>query len=401
MGGMKWITPPFPPLSLLSSTQGFGFSIKESPQDFAVEEMASLPEFGGGNYCYFMLEKEGKTTQEALEAVANALSIPAKSIWCAGQKDRQAKTIQAACAYGVGKEKLASARLPPSIRVNYLGHASRQLKIGMLLGNRFRIRAGGVEKEGTKKKVAEIAREISFCFPNYFGPQRFGQRGNTHTVGKFILQGRMQDAAECYLMECGGSENEAQCSARKRLKEEGDFGQALLHFPSSLAYERRMLEVLAREPNNYVKAFMALPRQTLLVFAHSCQSWLFNLELSRLVEEGRQNAEGDAGASICVFGTNSLGFPDENSKEGKKWVALNLIGWDSKINEMEKALLESNEMRLSDFKAGKMPFLSCKGGARSALCPLANFSFDGGWFSFELPPGAYATCALAEFGLKK
>lgn len=405
----------------LSKLAGIGGEIKETPDDFVVEEISAMPEFlPSGDFAYFWLVKKGKTTQEAMAAIANALGTDAAAFSAAGQKDRQACTRQLASGFGITEKMLASLSLPPGIKVEFAGYLDEKLKIGQLIGNRFRIKVGNPKEKKPGKKVAAIFGDLGKAFPNYFGAQRFGIRNNTHIVGKLLVQGRTQDAAEEFLSGLGeggaggaegvrgrkggnwaggaeSGEGKEKTDARARLKNEGDYPAALQYFPNSLAYERMMLGVLSKNSNDFVRAFLSLPRPMLLLFVHAYQAHLFNSHLSARVKAGEISPENALG-NEKIFNTNpNTGFPDENSNSGRQWLAINLLGQESKLNEYEKEMLEGEEVRLSDFKIRQMPMLGAKGGMRAALAPLANFSFDGEWFSFSLPSGSYATAALREF----
>lgn len=385
-------------LARLSKKAGILFSIKQEQSGFAVDELPLMPEFSeNGGHCYFWLAKKGLATQEALGALAAALGIPPSRFSAAGQKDRQAGTRQLASVFGVDRKRLEGARLPPSISVSFAGYSHQKLAMGNLAGNRFRIRAYGLaDGKKAKKAVDGIAKGNDFSFPNYFGGQRFGQRENTHEVGRLLLQGRTQDAAEKYLAECSENESGEKTAARGKLAENFDFAAALSYFPHSLSYERTMLGVLSREPANFTKAFLRLPRPILLLFVHAYQSHLFNLHLSGRIRGGTFACVGKHDGEKIFF-TNAMGFPDENSAGGKKWLALQLLGTGSRLNDYEKELLDREEVRLPDFAVRQMPMLGTKGGWRSALAPMKDFEFDGEWFSFSLPPGCYATAALREF----
>jgi tRNA pseudouridine13 synthase len=111
-------------LSYRSQLPGIGGTLKESMDDFRVEEIPSLPEFSKeGKYAYFVLEKKGKATGEAIGAVAEAIGCPVSRFSAAGQKDRQASTSQVVSAFGIGKADLEKAHLPQSITLRFLGYS--------------------------------------------------------------------------------------------------------------------------------------------------------------------------------------------------------------------------------------------------------------------------------------
>lgn len=384
-------------LSYLCKLPGIGGQMKETPADFEVGELVSQPAMApSGQYAYFTIRKEGKSTQEALDAIASALGVPSSRFSCGGQKDRQAKTTQLASGYGISRQAIENAHLPPSVSIEFVGFGNSQVKIGALLGNRFAIRVNGGKSKNPESAVAAIYDELEGVFPNYFGEQRFGMRGNNHIVGKLLVQGKTEDAAMEYL--CGhGEGNPASADARKRLFDEREFSAALSYFPQNLNYERNMLNALSEKPHDFVRAFLCLPRPILLLFVHAYQSHLFNLHLSTRVEEGEIAPENAQDGEKVQGSMGAYGFPNEKSSVGKKWLALRLLGYESSPNEYEAALLEDDEIRIADFKVRQMPMLGSRGGWRCALSPLAEFEYAKNTFSFCLPSGSYATMAMREF----
>src|SRR5690349_14888923 len=67
------ITPDTVPMSLPYSTAdvpGIEAAYKSRPEDFVVEELAAYAPSGTGTHAYFVVEKRGITTQEAVRRVA-------------------------------------------------------------------------------------------------------------------------------------------------------------------------------------------------------------------------------------------------------------------------------------------------------------------------------------------
>jgi len=388
-------------LSYLSKQDGIKGSIKDSPEDFMVEEIGTdgtVFEIGKeiehedeeGDYTHFILQKREWTTEGAIRRMAKYFKTGKKRFNYAGNKDKIAVSTQIASAFGIDKEKLLSLDLK-DIKINGAWNAKEKIKLGELIGNRFTIRVNDYE-DGNKVEI--IYKELEGKFPNYFGEQRFGTtRKNTHKTGEQMLRGRYDKAVMIFLADTEGEINEDAKNARKNLEETKDFTAALKEFPKYLRLERSMLEKLSKNPNDYVGALRALPRGTLLMFIHAFQSYLFNRILSERISE--ENLKPEEGEYFC--GENFYGFPDIEKKAENGWIAGKLIGYETELNEREKNLLEELDIRKNDFKVKGIPELSSKGNYRTLLSPLKDFSFDEGIFRFSLPAGSYATVALKEF----
>ncbi len=388
-------------LSYLSGRKGTGGSIKNSPEDFIVEEIGKdgrIFETGRmieredkeGDFTHFVLQKREWTTEGAIRRIAKALGTGKKRFGYAGNKDKISVSTQLVSVFGVEKDRLLSLDLK-DIGINGAWTAPEKVRLGELLGNRFTIKVRDAENG---ERVKEIYEELDGGFPDYFGKQRFGTtRKNTHKVGEQMLRGRYDKAAMIFLLDSEGEIHEEAKEARKNLQESEDFSAALKEFPRHLRLERSMLERLSKNPNDYVGALRALPRATLLMFVHAFQSYLFNRLLSDRISEGE--LEQEDGEYFC--GENFYGFPDVSKKAGKGWLAGKIIGYETEPNERERELLEELEIRRADFRIKGIPELSSKGNYRTLLAPLRDFSFKDEIFRFSLQAGSYATVALREF----
>ena len=382
--------------------------IKQNPEDFCVEEIMEdgtvlenggeiQGESSGSKFVHFVLQKEEWSTVDAAREIASRLHVSPKRISYAGTKDKKAVTTQRMSVFGVKKEAVLGLKIN-GMRVLGAWNSDEKVEMGMLLGNRFRIRVDGAADERT---VQEIYSELKGRFPNYFGPQRFGgARGNTHLIGQRLIQSDLRGAVESYLYEFEGETNQEAVEARKTLAEEKDYKKAIAYFPKHLRLERLLLVGLAENPRDYAHALRKLPRQMLLMFVHAFQSHLFNLALSERLAEGELKLE--KGEYFC--GEKS-GFPDlerrmetRNARqETSEWLAGKIIGYESETNEREEELLERFNMRKQDFRMKALPEINTRGTFRTLFAPMKDFEYKDGWFSFSLPAGSYATSALREF----
>lgn len=318
----------------------------------------------------FVLEKRAWTTPRALGAVARALHAKASRFNAAGNKDRNAVTVQLCSAFCVQPERLLSIRVKDiSIRGAWL--AKEKVRMGELKGNRFTITLNkencGVEPDANE--IRRNAEHRQYLFRNYFGYQRFGSsRSNTAAVGLHLLKGDFEAAAKEYLFGEGDSQEEA-IAARSRLKKDLDYKAALDYYPHWLKLERSLLGYLSLHPTDYAGALRKFPRGISLLFIHAMQSELFNEELRAFDGEQSESLEG------------------------------NLVGFESEANEFERAWLEERGLSIESFRLPRAPELASKGNKRKLFARLENFevlSESPVKLRFSLGSGCYATTALEE-----
>lgn len=337
-----------------------------------------------GNFVHFVLQKENLTTLECMKYVGKQLKIGRKRFSYAGTKDKKALTTQLVSCYGIKKEDVERLNIR-GIKINGCWNWNEKIRLGDLLGNRFRIR---LNAENIERQLNDVKR----TFPNYFGPQRFGTTGITHKVGELMVRDRMKDACMLYLTHTEEETNEKAREARKILKETENLKEALNTFPKYLMHERTIINWLSKYPNDYTNAMRKLPRGLLLLFVHSFQSYIFNTLLRERITEGELRIE--EGEYCC--GNNGYGFPNVMKKQNNGWVVSKIIGYDSKVNERERMILDELGIKKEDFKIKSMPEISSKGSYRTLFAPVKDLSWLNGWISFSLPAGSYATVFLRE-----
>ena len=155
-------------LSYLSSPlRRVNGEIKNTPSDFAVEEIcpdgtvleantAITREPTGSQFVHFVVQKENWSTPDAVREIASRIHVSPKRINYAGTKDKRAITTQLMSAFGVRKEALLGLTMR-EIKILGAWNANEKVDLGMLLGNRFKIR---VEGDIDAKIVNEIHAEL-------------------------------------------------------------------------------------------------------------------------------------------------------------------------------------------------------------------------------------------------
>jgi tRNA pseudouridine13 synthase len=318
------------------------------------------------------------------------------------------------------------------IEILPIGYLHSRLSSYYLLGNSFQttIRSVCHPKSTIQRRITETLQELQTIggVPNFFGHQRFGTaRPTTHLTGKAIIKGNLRKAAMIYLAKPSPYEHPESRQARKQLKDTQDFKQAFKDFPQQLRYERLMLEHLFKKSNDFAGAFRRLPIKLRELFIQACQSYLFNRFLSRRVEHDLPLNAAEVGDYVVRVEHSGLPMVKiyktvgaETRKEinaainnGKMRLAIPLIGFRQRPSqglqgEIEKQVLDEEDVSPQDFKAVALPETSERGTLRTAITSLNNFSVNqivqdstnppkqAVTLSFMLLRASYATVLLRE-----
>ena len=169
---------------------GFGGQLKATTGHFVVEEIPLYEPCGQGGHLYVLLTREGWNTRDVAKALADLYGLPVRDIGYAGLKDRHARCTQAFSlpALAPGDAGRINQELP--FQVHWARRHTNKLKVGHLLGNRFRIKVSQLavpagEALARSRPIAQaIARR---GIPNFYGAQRFGLEGRNVEKGRQAL----------------------------------------------------------------------------------------------------------------------------------------------------------------------------------------------------------------------
>ena len=395
-----------------SESDGIGGRLRTIPEDFCVNEIPC--EGNGGNtgpYLICRLTKKNWELQHAVREIAKKIGISHRRIGWAGTKDRNAVTTQWISLYHVSPEQVSAVHLK-DIQLDPVGWSNEALALGDLQGNRFAIVIREVDREGLPARIIPISRVVETGIPNYFGIQRFGAiRPVTHRVGEWILRGDYEEAVLTYIaMEFPG-EPEKIRSVRAAFRATRDPVPALRDMPVQMNYERAMLHYLCAHPGDYGGALRELPPKLLSMFVSAYQSFLFNLALSRRIDDGGgldepscgdlllfQNGRTDI---VSMMNARAAGL---HIKRGRCSIALFMPGKErrpSAVGGAADILLEESGLSHDHF-ARASAFVKTKfdGACRpiALKTDVAVTDQDAGLgLAFSLGPGQYATTVCREF----
>jgi tRNA pseudouridine13 synthase len=379
--------------------------IKAEVDDFIVEELPLYPADGAGTHTYFQIEKRGISTHHAVHLLAAALNV--FDIGYAGLKDARAVARQWISVEHVEPAVVASIAVP-RISVLQVTRHRNKLKLGHLRGNRFEIRV----RHTDARRAAELAGALDELSrrgaPNYFGPQRFGNRGDSWQIGRSIVAGDTDAAVDLILGRPGPHDN-----ARIRLAREhydaGRYDEAARTWPGNAPGERRALRVLARGEKKR-RAFHALDRDLRGLYVSAFQSWLFNQTVALRIGGGLERLlPGDLAwlhANGAVFRVRDPAVEQPRADAFEISPTGPLFGYRMTQPDHQAGCIEADVLAAAAVtpEAFRGERLRVKGARRPLRFQPADVRLRVGsdargeyvMLEFTLPRGCYATALLGE-----
>lgn len=381
--------------------------VKSAPEDFEVEELPLYPASGEGTHLFFTIEKRGLTTLDALRDVARQLGVSPRDIGYAGQKDARAVTRQRLSVEHVPAARIEALR-HARLRVLSIERHANKLKLGHLAGNRFTLKLRDVPPDRRVDLERVLGLLVAKGVPNYFGPQRFGLRGDSWIVGRALLHADFEGALAQFAGRASDLDRGAVLRARQ-LFDRGDALAAAKAWPRGFRDALRAVGTFARTQDAR-RAVLAIDRNLLRFFVSSYQSRLFNdvvaLRIDALdrVREGDLAQKHDNGAIFLVedaAAENPRAEKFEISATGPLFGRRMTAPGPAIADEEASVLARSDETAAAfEAKGDWQP----TGGRRALRFAISDLACDDGRdergefvrLSFRLPPGCYATSVLAE-----
>ena len=378
--------------------------IKQTPDDFQVEEISSLTP-GDGPYALYRLTKRGSTTPAALDMIRKRFRIRPGAIAYGGLKDRHAHTSQYfTIAHGPRKGLQLH-----DIKVEYLGQAEQACNSSHIQANQFTLtlRAlGPVQVEQAEETLPEI-REVGVA--NYFDDQRFSSVSEGRFVAREMVLEKYEDALRLaltapYEHDRSGMKHEKEILAQHW----GDWTACEKSLPH--AKSGRIVRHLIAHPDDYLGGLLKLEPDLLVLYLSAWQSHLWNRMLARWIELNIPAAK-----RVTVdLRLGSFPMPRSMRAEAKNiWYSLALpypsarlrLDPESAWAPLVEKVLEEEGIKLEQMKLRGLqkPFFS-KGEREAAVRPVKlSHSFEKDdlnsgkrklTLSFQLPAGAYATMVV-------
>ncbi|XP_050336811.1 pseudouridylate synthase 7 homolog [Bactrocera neohumeralis] len=239
-----------------------------------------------GEYVHFLVYKENMETSEAASRLASRIGMHPSNVNYCGTKDKRAKTTQKFCIKRRLPSQILTAAQKSYVRIGNFTFSNDVLKLGDLKGNRFRIALRHVNgDEAEIQKALESLRDKGFI--NYFGLQRFGNHADipTYEIGVALLKADYKTVAEL-ILKPRSNDLPFMDEVRKKWWEERNSAAAAAMFIPNEFIEKKLLDGLAKYgENDYAAALRKIPRNMLLLYPHSFQSFVFNRIASRRIKE--------------------------------------------------------------------------------------------------------------------
>ena len=350
--------------------------IKDSPQDFIVEEMPGFILKDSGDYCIYKLVKSNLNTEQAADIICSRFHIEKKNLKYAGSKDKNALTTQYISIYKDDKINIDEVSAGHSLKVSFIGYLDTPLSLGCLEGNNFEV----IIRELGKKNLENFSKRISGnisdgtdtsrIVPNYFDDQRFSS--NNKSIGICMLK---KDFKNTIRLICEGNGR----------------------------YEDKVREYILEYPTDYVGALKTMPKKILMMYLHSVQSYIFNETLAANLK--RYAEDNNIPYISTGYKEGELVFFEDMDYSGYPQTQdIELVGFDSKVeNSITSTILRGSGLTQRDFIIRSIPELSVEGGIRKSFTEIKGFSHekisdidDAIRLKFSLPKGSYATIVIRQ-----
>ena len=349
----------------------------KDPEDFIVEELPLYEPSQVGIHTFFAIRKRNLTTLEAINRIARDLQVQSRQFGYAGLKDKNAITTQVLSVEGVAPERVLKVQ-QPDIEVLWAERHTHKLRVGHLRCNRFEIVLRDIPHDALSLVETVMARLAAEGVPNRFGAQRFGNKNNSHLIGKALMKAEWEMVLRYMLTDEALQVDDVA---------------------------RRMQRELERKPVESVVS--SIPYRLRKLFLSAYQAYLFNCVLEKRVPDLGKLLEGD----IAVKHDNGAPFLVENAAvEQPRADAFEIspsgpiFGYKMRLPvgdvlELEASLLADEGVRFEAFR--KVVGIGLPGTRRPLrmrmqLHKVSAVDSAGARLSFTLPAGGYATVVLEE-----
>jgi tRNA pseudouridine13 synthase len=343
------------------------------PEDFIVEEIPLYTPTGVGTHTFFAIRKRGLTTFEAIKQIADVLNVNPNDIGYAGLKDKNALTTQVLSVHRITPEQVLEIDLS-DIEILWAAGHGHKLRIGHLRGNRFEITLRDISLIHFQEIEKSMIRFQSEGVPNRFGDQRFGNKQDTHLIGKALVK--------------------------------KDWKTLVKYIRTDSSREKAGERLLQEDPDKIEKVIRSIPHRMRRLYLSAYQAYLFNCILDMRGANLGKLCDGD----VAIKHINNAPFlVKDASKEQPRAEAFEIspsgpiFGYKmrqplGKIQEMEDSVLKSEGVRLDAFR--KVAGIRLPGTRRAFRMKLESHKIEkvnqGIRVCFTLPVGGYATVIVSE-----
>ncbi len=374
--------------------------IKAIPEDFIVEEIASLPLTESGEFRVYRLTKKNWTTPDLMRFLARTLSISPKALAYGGKKDKHGVTSQ----HITIRSQRDFSREDQNFSLRAIGFMRKPMSPALIQGNRFRITIRNLKDLKPVLNNLEEVRQSGF--PNFFDDQRF--RGIRPQLGFFadrVLRGHYNGALQIFLQSqnitSGNKENRERVA---RILENWRDWEKCLELARGLT-EKRIFRTLLLRPDDFLAALEKIPREEIAMAYAAFGSHLWNELLRRLLKELIADLREVQAESGLFHFWKTLDQPVFDYLKDLKLPtpSAKMQFPDERSRQLYLKILEENNLRFSSFRTRALSRVFFRSFQRKVLLFPERLEIvdqredelhpgkKALVLSFQLPRGSFAT----------
>jgi tRNA pseudouridine13 synthase len=375
--------------------------IKVRPEDFVVQEIATLPLVKDGPFRVYSLKKKLRNTVELLQEVSRKSGIPFRDFSYGGRKDRHALTTQ----YIAIKSAKPLDLKEENYSLHFVGYMRRPMGPDLIQDNHFEVSVRKLGAETIVKAQDEIRKIASFGYPNYFDDQRFGSWDSRQGfLAEKLLKQQFNGALKIYLTSIHPNDEKEERLRKQFFFEHWKDWEACRQHAKTRT-EAETFEYLIRKPAGFPERLKVMPRNELSTYISAYQSYLWNEVLRRFIKAALLGPfcgyEGAAG-QYCFYTDADVTNLRYLNKAYIPTPGAKLKIDDEIVKVIYMQVLQDNGIKPSMFNKMKLRQAFFKSFERKAIVKpleLTSESLDDEIYKgdqklclkFALPRGSYAT----------
>jgi tRNA pseudouridine13 synthase len=384
--------------------------LKETPEDFQVEEITSVRPGEEGSFAFYRLEKRGWNTADALATLRQRWRISPRRLSFAGLKDRHARTIQYLTILHGPRRNLHHQDLT----VTYLGQVASPYSSTAITTNAFRLLLRDIPAREEESITGELERLRREGVPNYFDDQRFGSVAGPEGefIGKLLVRAEFEAALRLALLAPYAHDRQREKQEKALLRAHwGDWAHLR---PRLRGQARNVVDHLHRHPADFRGAFLRLRQDLRILYLSVYQSHLWNRMLAHWLTTHCPPEHlrlvplrlGDVPFPHTLpdplqqgFSALSLPLPSARmrlSEEDPRWQAIRNVLAEEGMTLKE---LQVKGVRELFFSRGERAACVLPGNLAYAFGPGRDSEQGTLDLSFALPRGSYATLLVKALSL--
>lgn len=372
--------------------------LKQSPNDFKVEEIIKFNVLNSGNYRLYLLEKTGLEGFFILSYLAKKNNIPVNCFGIAGLKDKHAVTKQ---YFTIPNKYEIKTLNEKGFKIKFAGFVEKEIRLGDLEGNKFEIIVRDIKK-GEFDGVYQKAKTLSeIGVPNYFDSQRFGSVFDKEFIAKDVINKNYEKAVKIFLTKYSKFE-------KRKLKDEKREIEKNWNNLSKLKIKNKVFSLIINEylrSKDWLKTYKKIPENLREMYVSAYQSYLWN----ECIKEVLRRKINKKYLYSVEYALGSLLFYKRVNNEILE--TFKTISDEIKANEFENGIinkiLEREGIKIDEFKIKRETGDFFKTHERKVIVKPENFKIseplidelnDKGKknifkikIEFDLTKGSYAT----------